>query len=113
MSSLTRVAAAALAALFVLPSLRLGAADDDPAFLKAALSRPVLDDGQADQWIRAAIRARIPALEIPGERGEWEARARAARERVLREVVLAGIPTAIVEAPPNVEEAGTIERGQG
>ncbi len=78
--------------------------------LARILARPVLDRVEADRRLAEEIMKRIPPLDFPADRGEWEARARDLRERVLEEVIFAGVPRSISEGAPGIVRGASIER---
>jgi dienelactone hydrolase len=56
---------------------------------------------------------RIPPLRLPEKGTEWERTCAELRERVLSEVVYAGLPEAVIEEKPRVEWGETLRPGPG
>ena len=101
-----------IASLVILTSAFARAAEPAPLrdTLTRILARPVLDRAEVDTKLADAILKRIPASDFPADRAEWEARAQELRERVLKEVIFAGVPREIAGGAPRVEQGAVIER---
>src|SRR5262249_11288278 len=72
--------------------------------LERLLAKPVLDRAETDGRLADGILKRIPAMDLPSDRAEWEARAGELRREVLGKVIFAGVPRAIIDGSPGVVE---------
>ncbi|RKY01852.1 hypothetical protein DRP77_08880 [Candidatus Poribacteria bacterium] len=77
------------------------------------LAKNLLLPGETLRQIQTFILERIPPLTPPKTAEEWRRRAGELRERLLREVVLRGVPGEWVEGEVKAEEAGRIDSGKG
>lgn len=88
----------------------VGSADEN---LKTVLQQPILKPGQAKQQHVAYVRARIPALRLPGTAEQWQQQQQRLRERVLQKVIFRGVPNSWRKEKPRVIWSETIKTDDG
>ena len=88
----------------------VGSADEN---LKTVLQQPILKPGQAKQQHVAYVRARIPALRLPGTAEQWQQQQQRLRERVLQKVIFRGVPNSWRKEKPRVIWSETIKTDHG
>lgn len=77
------------------------------------LSRAAIPEELAGAEIQRYLQSRVPALEVPGTRADWEAQATALRAKFLSEVVLRGVPEAWTAGEVQIRWTEDIETGKG
>jgi len=103
---------AAIAGLLLIATASvLHAQDADP--LQAALSRPILSEGQPWAEVRAYCEARVPSLPAVTTREKWQRFADRNRADTLKKVVFRGEADRWRRGRTRVESLGTIEGGPG
>ncbi len=102
----TLAACGALAAVASAPAAELSE-------VRAALQRPILDEGRAQSDVQAYCEARVPAMPQPRSAAEWDKQARELRTSTLDRVVFRGEAAAWRKRKTRVEWLETIEGGPG
>jgi dienelactone hydrolase len=81
--------------------------------LAEALAGPIADPEQVRKDFIAFIDQHVATFRPPAEAERWFTEADRLRRRLRDEVMLKGIPDAWVHHPPNVQEVGVLEPGEG
>ena len=85
----------------------------DPAAVAAALARPLLETNQPLTEVQDYIESRLPRLDAPRSKGEWQQTARELRRDTLEKVIFRGQARAWRDAELGVEWLDTIPGGPG
>jgi hypothetical protein len=83
------------------------------AEVRAALQRPILDEGRSQSDVQAYCEARVPPMPQPRTAAEWDKLARELRAATLDRVVFRGEAAAWRKRKTRVEWLETIEGGPG
>ena len=81
--------------------------------LKELLAKPILDGEQVQTEVQAFLDARVPRIQKPASKEEWEKLATKMRAETLEKVVFRGEAAKWRDAPGKVEWLETIEGGEG
>jgi len=103
----------ALVGLFVILSASLAFSQSDAEQVGVVLDEEILAPSTALYQMKEYILSRVAPPPVPTSAAEWSAEAQRLRQHLLKDVVFHGWPPAWVDSPPQFEETGVIETGQG